>query len=159
MYMNWKIVNDAIAAKIPVYMVRVNHDKGLGGIIPDAIWKDAIEKTGGKFYAAATEATILQAIRDGIISGTVVQNPWGQAYVGSWVLSALQSGHCTMNPPGQYVDSGSFLVTTDNVDTYDAESFARLSARFPPYAAYLKPIIKDRDTWLYEITYIMFTKF
>ena len=81
-------------------------------------------KTSGlpiKVIAIDDDPTVLQAIRDGIISGTVVQNPWGQAYVGSWVLSALQSGHCTMNTPGQYVDSGSFLVTTDNVDTYDAE--------------------------------------
>ena len=56
--------NDAIAAKIPVYMVRVNHDKGLGSIIPDNVWKAAVEKTGGRFYAAANESTILQAIRD-----------------------------------------------------------------------------------------------
>ncbi len=58
------VVNEAIAAKIPVYMVRVNHDKGLGQIIPDAVWKAAVEKTGGRFYAAANESTILQAIRD-----------------------------------------------------------------------------------------------
>ncbi len=58
------VVNEAIAAKIPVYMVRVNHDKGLGSIIPDAVWKAAVEKTGGRFYAAANESTILQAIRD-----------------------------------------------------------------------------------------------
>lgn len=59
-----EVIHDAREAKIPVYMVRVNHEKKMGGIIPDAIWKTAIEQTGGKFYAAATEATILQAIRD-----------------------------------------------------------------------------------------------
>lgn len=58
------VINEAIAAKIPIYFIRVNHDKQLGAIIPDAIWKTAVEKTGGKFYAAANEATILQAIRD-----------------------------------------------------------------------------------------------
>ena len=64
---------------------------------------------------------ILDAISSGVISGTVVQNPWGQAYVGSWVLAALLTEYCTMNEPGLYVDSGSFLVTTENVATYDAE--------------------------------------
>jgi hypothetical protein len=63
-------------------------------------------------------------------------------------------------PINAFPDDGSFAIMARygvkyvvwHVDTYDAESFARLSARFPPYAAYLKPIIKDRDTWLYEIT-------
>lgn len=59
-----EIVADAIAAEIPVYMVRVNHNKELGAIIPDKVWKEAVEQTGGRFYAAANEATILQAIRD-----------------------------------------------------------------------------------------------
>lgn len=59
-----EVVADAIAAEIPVYMVRVNHNKELGAIIPDKVWKEAVEQTGGRFYAAANEATILQAIRD-----------------------------------------------------------------------------------------------
>lgn len=39
-----------------------------------------------------------------------------------------------------------------HINTYNPESFQRLAARFPPFEAYLKPIIKDRDTWLYEIS-------
>jgi len=74
-----------------------------------------------KVIAIDDDAIILDAIRDGTISGTVVQNPWGQGYVGSYVLAALQTGYCEMNEPGLYVDSGSFLVTQDNVETYDAE--------------------------------------
>jgi len=74
-----------------------------------------------KSIAIDDDAIILDAIRDGTISGTVVQNPWGQGYVGSWVLAALQTGYCTMDEPGLYVDSGSFLVTTANVETYNAE--------------------------------------
>ena len=77
-----------------------------------------------KVIAIDDDQKILDAITDGSISGTVVQNPWGQAYVGSYVLAALNSG-CTMNEPGLYVDSGSFLVTKDNVATYDAERKAK----------------------------------
>ncbi len=33
-------------------------------MLPDDIWKPAIEATGGKFYAAGDEAAILNAIKD-----------------------------------------------------------------------------------------------
>jgi hypothetical protein len=58
------VVAEARKAKVPVYLIRVNYNKQAGAVIPDGIWKDAVEKTGGKFYAAASEETILQAIRD-----------------------------------------------------------------------------------------------
>lgn len=38
------------------------------------------------------------------------------------------------------------------IDTYNAESHARLEARFPPFMPYLKPIVQDKDVWLFEIT-------
>ncbi len=58
------IVREAVAAKVPVYLIRVNYNKQLGAIIPDATWQAAVERTGGRFYAAASEDTILRAIRD-----------------------------------------------------------------------------------------------
>lgn len=65
------------------------------------------------------DETILNAIGNGTISGTVVQNPWGQAYIGTWALASLKAGACTVNDPGFIVDSGSFLVTQENLETYD----------------------------------------
>lgn len=58
------VVAMAREAKVPVYLIRVNYNKQAGSVIPDAIWKDAVEQTGGRFYAAANEDTILRAIRD-----------------------------------------------------------------------------------------------
>ena len=46
-----EIVAGAVQAKIPVYMIRTSYNKALGGVLPDDIWKPAIEATGGKFYA------------------------------------------------------------------------------------------------------------
>lgn len=113
-----KAVSDLLAAQ----------GADINGIVTTA-YNPAVAATDGvktsglpiSVIAIDDDPVVLQAIRDGVISGTVVQNPWGQAYVGSWVLSALQSGACTMNTPGQIVDSGSFLVTKDTVDTYDAQ--------------------------------------
>jgi ribose transport system substrate-binding protein len=113
-----KAVTDLLAAQ----------GDAVNGIVTTA-YNPAVAATEGvastglpiKVIAIDDDSIILDAIRDGTISGTVVQNPWGQGYVGSWVLAALQTGYCTMNEPGLYVDSGSFLVTTENVETYNTE--------------------------------------
>jgi hypothetical protein len=59
-----EIVAGAVQAKIPVYMIRTSYNKALGGVLPDDIWKPAIEATGGKFYAASDESAIILAIHD-----------------------------------------------------------------------------------------------
>lgn len=58
------VLAGAVKAKIPVYLVRTSSGKRLGDAVPDAIWKPAVESTGGRFYAAAQEADIVRAIRD-----------------------------------------------------------------------------------------------
>ena len=59
-----EIMSGAMQTKIPVYMVRTSYNKTLGGVLPDDIWKPAVEATGGKFYAAENEAVIFDAIKD-----------------------------------------------------------------------------------------------
>jgi Ca-activated chloride channel family protein len=59
-----QILQSAIDNRIPLYFVRTNYKKEAGDIIPDALWRRAVEKTGGKFYAASDEASLLHAIRD-----------------------------------------------------------------------------------------------
>jgi Ca-activated chloride channel family protein len=59
-----EILQGAIDNGVPLYFVRTNYQKALGDIIPDALWKKAVEKTGGKFYAASDEASLMRAIRD-----------------------------------------------------------------------------------------------
>jgi Ca-activated chloride channel family protein len=59
-----EIVEGAKATKIPVYMIRTSYNKGLGAVLPDDIWKPAIEATGGRFYPAGDEAAVLNAIKD-----------------------------------------------------------------------------------------------
>ncbi|MGE3957651.1 MAG: VWA domain-containing protein [Vicinamibacterales bacterium] len=68
-----EILQGAIDAKIPVYMVRTNYDRGKGMVIPDEIWVPAIERTGGKFYAASSEDAFLAAIADldKVAAGTI----------------------------------------------------------------------------------------
>lgn len=68
-----EILQGAIDNKIPVYMVRTNYEREKGKVIPDEIWIPAIEKTGGKFYAASSEDAFLAAISDldKVAAGTI----------------------------------------------------------------------------------------
>jgi Ca-activated chloride channel family protein len=59
-----EILAGAVATKIPVFFIRTSYNKGLGAVLPDDIWKPAVESTGGKFYPAGDEAAILNAIKD-----------------------------------------------------------------------------------------------
>jgi hypothetical protein len=45
-------------------MVRTSYNKTLGAVLPDDIWRPAVEATGGKFYAASDESIIYNAIKD-----------------------------------------------------------------------------------------------
>jgi von Willebrand factor type A domain len=67
------IVQSAFAAKIPVFLVRTNYDRTKGQVIPDELWIPAVEKTGGKFYAANNEKALLDAIAeiDSASTGTI----------------------------------------------------------------------------------------
>src|SRR5207244_9677569 len=59
-----EILAGAVQTKIPVYFIRTSYNKALGGVLPDDIWKPAVEATGGKFYAASDESAIMVAIHD-----------------------------------------------------------------------------------------------
>jgi Ca-activated chloride channel family protein len=59
-----EVLAAAVETKIPVYLIRTNRDKGLGDVVPDTVWKRAVEDTGGRFYAAASERDVLRAIDD-----------------------------------------------------------------------------------------------
>jgi Ca-activated chloride channel family protein len=57
-----EILASATRAKIPVYLIRIGYNKALGDIVPDQIWRPAVEATGGRFYAASDESAIFRAI-------------------------------------------------------------------------------------------------
>jgi ribose transport system substrate-binding protein len=117
-----KAVGDLLAAK----------GKQIDAIVTTA-YNPAVAAAGGvkkaglpiKVVAIDDDPKILDGIRDGSVAATVTQNPTGQAYVGSWALALLGSKQCTMKKPGQIIDSGSFVVTKANVDTYDQQRQAK----------------------------------
>ncbi|MSO45926.1 MAG: VWA domain-containing protein [Acidobacteria bacterium] len=59
-----EIVQAAVDAHVPVYFVRTNYDKGDGQHIPDDLWIPVVRQTGGEFFAAYDEPSLLSAIRE-----------------------------------------------------------------------------------------------
>ncbi|MEU0836826.1 substrate-binding domain-containing protein [Streptomyces sp. NPDC005969] len=117
-----KAVSDLVAAK----------GAKIQGIVstaynPAVAAAEAVRESGSKAKVVAIDddAKILSSIKDGSVSATVVQNPVGQAEIGAWALALLQTKQCSMKTPGQIVDSGSFVVTKENVSSYDAARQAR----------------------------------
>ena len=47
-----------------------------------------------KFVGIDDDQAVLDGIRDGYVVGTMSQNPYGQAYIGAWVLDKIRQG-CT----------------------------------------------------------------
>jgi Ca-activated chloride channel family protein len=59
-----RVVATAREAAIPVYMIRTAFKRKFGDVREDRLWQPAIERTGGRFYPASDEATILRAVED-----------------------------------------------------------------------------------------------
>jgi len=68
-----EVLHYALDAKVPVHLVRTNYGQDEGELIPDELWKSAVEKTGGKFYAASDEPSLVAAIEDidRVAAGTI----------------------------------------------------------------------------------------
>lgn len=72
---------------------------------------------------------VLEAIRQGYAYGTMMQNPYGQGYIGAYLLKRVSEGcqvkddapWLTTPQTGRFVNSGLFLLTADNLDTYQEE--------------------------------------
>lgn len=68
------LMSDARKYDIPIYMVRLGFGKPLGDVTWDPLWKAAVERTGGRFYAASDENAILRAVNeiDRLSAGRVI---------------------------------------------------------------------------------------
>lgn len=68
------IIRGAVDAGVPVYLIRTNYAKAEGDpAVPDKLWREAVQKTGGRFFAASDERTLLNAINevDKVAAGSI----------------------------------------------------------------------------------------
>jgi Ca-activated chloride channel family protein len=95
------LVAEARTWKIPVHMIRTAYNRREGEVVQDKIWRDTVERTGGRFYAAYDEESISRALRDidRLSPGRIdvreysVQRPRFAGYtlvaVGLWLTAAM----------------------------------------------------------------------
>ena len=98
--------------------------------IPSVVASKSLRTLGDKrikFIGIDDDPIVLDAIKDGFISGTMAQNPYGQGYVGAYVLDLLVSGTCTVKADApwiktpqtvQFIDSGTLVINNANIASY-----------------------------------------
>lgn len=97
--------------------------------VPAVVAATALRNLGDKrikMVGIDHDEVVLDAIKDGFVHGTMLQNPYGQGYIGVYAMDLIRSG-CTMkdDAPWQetaqtdrFIDSGTAFVGADEVDTY-----------------------------------------
>jgi ribose transport system substrate-binding protein len=68
-----------------------------------------------RFVAFDASEPILQAIREGDIHGTIVQDPYRMGYLGVWTLVKHLEGY-DVSSGGQNLGTGEYVVTRENLD-------------------------------------------
>ena len=97
--------------------------------IPAVVSANALRKIGDKrikMVGIDHDEVVLQAIKDGFVDGTMLQNPYGQGYIGTFAIDRLRSG-CTVKTDApfastaltdRFIDSGTSFVDASGVDNY-----------------------------------------
>ncbi len=118
--------------KINAYLAA--HASEVDGIIttawvPAVVASSALRKIGDKrikMVGIDHDEVVLQAIKDGFVHGTMLQNPYGQGYIGSYAADKLRTG-CTVKADApfksnaltdKFIDSGTVFAGIDDVDNY-----------------------------------------
>jgi ribose transport system substrate-binding protein len=89
--------------------------------VPSTVSATALRNLGDKrikMVGIDDDPIVLDAIRDGFLVGTMAQNPYGQAFIGAQVLGFLKNGCTPKADAPYYVDSGTLLISLDNIDSY-----------------------------------------
>lgn len=120
--------------KINAYLAA--HASEVDGIIttawvPAVVASSSLRKIGDKrikMVGIDHDKVVLKAIKDGFVHGTMLQNPYGQGYIGSYAADKLRTG-CTVKADApfksnaltdKFIDSGTVFAGVDDVDNYVA---------------------------------------
>lgn len=97
--------------------------------VPAVVAANALRRMGDKrikMVGIDHDEVVLSAIKDGFVHGTMLQNPYGQGYIGAYAIDKIRGG-CTIKPDApfgstaltdKFIDSGTAFVGPDKVDTY-----------------------------------------
>lgn len=135
--------------KINAYLAA--HVDDVDGIIttawvPAVVASNALRKIGDKrivMVGIDHDEVVIAAIKEGYVHGTMLQNPYGQGYVGSFVADKFRSG-CTVKASApfksnaltdKFIDSGTVFAGKGDVDNYVASMQAITKVLFDNFEA------------------------
>jgi ribose transport system substrate-binding protein len=135
--------------KINAYLAA--HANDVDGIVttawvPAVVASNALRKIGDKrikMVGIDHDEVVLKAIKDGFVNGTMLQNPYGQGYIGSYALDRIRSG-CkvkadapfkTIALTNRFIDSGTVYADKDAVDNYVGSMQAITKKIFADFAS------------------------
>jgi ribose transport system substrate-binding protein len=90
-----------------------------------------------RFVAFDSSEPLLQALREGDIDGTIVQDPYRMGYLGVWTLVKHLEG-VDVSSDGMNLSTGEYVVTKDNLDAettrqlFDPALQAKRKIQTPP---------------------------
>lgn len=133
--------------KINAYLAA--HASEVDGIIttawvPAVVASSALRKIGDKrikMVGIDHDEVVLKAIKDGFVHGTMLQNPYGQGYIGSYAADKLRTG-CTVKADApfksnaltnKFIDSGTVFAGVNDVDNYVASMQAITETLFEDF--------------------------
>jgi ribose transport system substrate-binding protein len=122
-------IDDQESADKAINSLMAAQAKNIDGIVttayvPSVVAATALRNLGDKrikMIGIDDDQVVLDAIKDGFVDGTMSQNPYGQAYIACKVISELASGCVPKKDAPFHIDSGTLLITKDNVATYNDE--------------------------------------
>jgi ribose transport system substrate-binding protein len=97
--------------------------------VPSVVAANSLRTIGDKrikMVGIDHDAVVLEAIEDGFVHGTMLQNPYGQGYIGVYAMDLVRQG-CEMKDDApfqetaqtdRFIDSGTAFVGADQVADY-----------------------------------------
>lgn len=97
--------------------------------VPAVVASNSLRKIGDKrikMVGIDHDEVVIQAVKDGFVHGTMLQNPYGQGYIGSFVAGKIKGG-CTVKADApfksnaltdKFIDSGTVFAGVNDVDNY-----------------------------------------
>jgi ribose transport system substrate-binding protein len=119
------IDKDAQTADTAINQALATH-KDITGIVtsaynPTVAAAKALRTLGDKkikMVGIDDDPVVLQAVTDGFLTGTMGQNPYGQAYIAAYAINQIHQGCKKKSGAPYFIDSGTLVITPDKVSTY-----------------------------------------
>jgi len=140
------VTNDDSPSTAPpaVADVFAAHGPQINGIVctaynPAAAVANELQKTGNhkiKAVGIDTATDTIEAVKDGYLAGTMIQNPYGMCYLSLYSLKLLTEGYTWKTTSPFFVNSGNAFVDSSNVahwQSVQAQLTQKLEATWKSY--------------------------